>query len=325
MNLERIINSIIMITVFGLVFSIWSICVFIWLGQYLVRLKTIQKRLSIVVKETDESRILRLWRDTQRDMKKLAWVAKPNLRERLDTLRQNIGWHTPIQLIVLGVIGVAVSAFVVTYILGGSILLGLGICAAVITVFWSYTQRCITKREILFERQFVDALGIAARSLRSGHPLVGAFRLISEEIGEPLGNIFSKICQEQTLGSNLKESIRKVAKTTSSSDLKLFATAVAIQLHSGGNLADLMDSLASIARARMRIRRRFRVLTAQTQFSKRVLIALPVVLFFLLNVFNPQYMKPLYVTSMGRYMLAAMVLSVSLGFWVMNRISVLRF
>jgi tight adherence protein B len=325
MSLERLINLIIVITVFGLVFSVWCICVFIWLGQYLVRLKAIQKRLSIVVKETDESRILRLWRDTQRDIKKLEWMPKPNLRERLETLRQDTGWQTPIQLIILGVIGVAICAFAATYILGGSLLLGLGVIAVVITVFWSYTQRRITRREILFERQFADALGIAARSLRAGHPLVGAFRLISEEIGDPLGDIFFKICQEQTLGSNLKESIRKVAKTTSSPDLKLFATAVAIQLHSGGNLADLMDSLGSIARVRMRIRRRFRVLTAQTQFSKRILIALPVVLFFLLNVLNPQYMQPLYVTSMGRYMLAAMILSVSLGFWMMNRISVLRF
>ena len=325
MSLERLINLIIVITVFGLVFSVWCICVFIWLGQYLVRLKAIQKRLSIVVKETDESRILRLWRDTQRDIKKLEWMPKPNLRERLETLRQDTGWQTPIQLIILGVIGVAICAFAATYILGGSLLLGLGVIAVVITVFWSYTQRRITRREILFERQFADALGIAARSLRAGHPLVGAFRLISEEIGDPLGDIFFKICQEQTLGSNLKESIRKVAKTTSSPDLKLFATAVAIQLHSGGNLADLMDSLGSIARVRMRIRRRFRVLTAQTQFSKRILIALPVVLFFLLNVLNPQYMQPLYATSMGRYMLAAMILSVSLGFWMMNRISVLRF
>jgi tight adherence protein B len=325
MNLERLINTIVMITVFGLVFSVWCICVFIWLGQYLVRLKAIQKRLSISVKETDESRILRLWRDTQKDVKKPGWVSKPNLRERLESLRRDAGWHTPIQLIILGVIGVAVFAFIATYMLGGSTLLGVGICAVIITVFWSYTQRRITKREILFERQFVDALGIAARSLRAGHPLVGAFRLISEEIEEPLGDIFFKICQEQTLGSNLKESIRKVAQTTSSSDLKLFATAVGIQLQSGGNLADLMDSLSSIARARMKIRRRFRVLTAQTQFSKRVLIVLPIALFFLLNVLNPEYMKLLYVTTTGRYMLAAMILSVSLGFWMMNRISVLRF
>jgi len=325
MSLERIINSIIMITVFGLVFSVWCICVFIWVGQYLIRLKTIQKRLSIVVKETDESRILRLWRDAQQDVKKLDWLPKPNLRQRLEILKQDTGWRAPMRLIILGVIGGAVSAFAVTYVLGGGVLLGLGACGAVITVFWSYAQRSVTGREALFERQFVDALGIAARSLRAGHPLVGAFRLISEEIGEPVGDLFFKISQEQALGSNLKDSIRKVANSAPNPDLKLFATAVAIQLNSGGNLADLMDSLAFVARARMRIRRRFRVLTAQTQFSKRILIGLPILLFFVLNMINPKYMATFYTTTTGRYMLAAMVLSVLLGFWMMNRISVLRF
>lgn len=198
--------------------------------------------------------------------------------------------------------------------------------ASVTTVFmlWCYIQNTIVRRTALFERQLADALGISSRALRAGHPLVGTFQLIADEIGEPLGNVFSQICQEQSLGLGLKDSIRRVAETTYNSELKLFATAIAIQFQSGGNLANLMDRLASVIRARMRLNRRIRVITAQTQFSKKVLIALPIVLFFLLNVVNAEYMLPFYTTIAGKIMLVIGGASILLGSWMMNRLSVIR-
>ena len=195
----------------------------------------------------------------------------------------------------------------------------------ILIMFWACTKHRITKREELFERQLVDALGIAGRALRAGHPLIGAFQLVSEEIGEPLGNVFLRICQQQALGLDLKDSIRQVAKSTRNSELKLFATAVAIQFQSGGNLADLMDSLASVIRARMKLNRRVRVITAQTQFSKRILIAMPIIMFFVLNIINRAYVEIFYHTKEGNWMLVSVVLSVLLGAWVMNRLSVLRY
>jgi tight adherence protein B len=327
MDPRSIINIIVAVAVFGLVFSIWGICVFLWLGQYLLRLQTIQKRLGIARKETDESRTLRLWREMQiqRDAESSSLPRKQTLWERLKRFGHDAGWHTPIHSLLLGVFGVATLAFVVTSVAGGGMLLGLGIGAGVVFVFLSYMRRRISKMTALFERQFVDALGIAARALRAGHPLVGAFRLVSEEIGEPLGTTFFQVCQEQSLGSDLKDSLRKVVRTSNNPELRLFSTAVAIQLESGGNLADLMDSLATIIRTRMRLRQRVRVLTAQTQFSKRVLIALPIVLFFLLNLLRPDYMRPLYTTSAGKYMLGAAILGVLLGTYIMNRLSRLRY
>jgi len=314
-----------MVAVFGLVFSVWSICVFLWLGQYLFRLKIVQKRLGLAAKETDESRMLRLWRELHEGTEGAKLPRKPTLRERLRRYGHDAGWQARIQTVILGVIGAAGLAFVATYILGGGILLGLGASAAILVGFSQYTRRRILRRAALFERQLVDALGVAARALRAGHPLVGAFQLVSSEIGEPLGSVFSRICHEQSLGLDLKDSIRNVANTTTNAELKLFATAVAIQLKSGGNLADLMDSLASVTRARMKLNRRVRVITAQTQLSKRVLIGLPILLFFLLNAISPRYMEPFYTMSAGKCMLAAAVLGVMLGSWAMNRLSVVRF
>lgn len=325
MSQQQLINIIAMVAIFGLVFSVWCICIFLWFGQYLSRLQSVQKRLGIAKKDTDESKTLRLWRERQIEITDDSVLVTLTLGERLERLRDAAGWNAPVQTAILGVAGTAILSFVVTYLLSGGAMLGFGISVTIVVVFWSYTKKCISKREALFERQLLDGLGIAARALRAGHPLLGAFQLISEEINEPIGDIFFRICHEQLLGLDLAESIHKVARTTYNPELKLFATAVAIQLRSGGNLADLMDSLANVIRARMRLNKRVRVLTSATQLSKRILIALPIILFFWLSISSPQYMELFYTTTVGKYMIVAMVLMILLGAWVMNRMTVLRF
>jgi tight adherence protein B len=325
MDQQQLINIIAMMAVFGLVFSVWCICIFLWFGKYLSRLQSVQKRLGITQKETEETHTLRLWRENQQNTGNAFLAEKLTIGEQLDRLRRSAGWPMPAPMVILGVIVASILGFVIAYIWGGRITWAIAASIGIVVVFWSYTKFCISKNAALLERQLVDALGIAARALRAGHPLLGAFQLISEEIDEPLKDIFVRICQEQMLGLDLKESIQKVARSSYNHELKFFATAVAIQLQSGGNLADLMDSLASVIRARMKLNRRVRVMTAQTQFSKRLLIALPIIMFFFLDISNPQYMEPLYTTTAGRMMLLMMASSILFGAWVMNRMCILRF
>lgn len=94
---------------------------------------------------------------------------------------------------------------------------------------------------------------------------------------------------------DLEVALRQAAIDSGSSEMKMFSTSVAIQLRTGGNLADLMDRLSQVIRERMRLARR--VLTAQTQFSKQVLAF---VTFALLSLLNPKYMGPLYARPWAR-------------------------
>lgn len=107
--------------------------------------------------------------------------------------------------------------------------------------------------------------------------------------------------------------------------MKLFATSVATQMHSGGNLADMMDRLATVIRDRIRLTQRIRVLVAQTEFSKRCLIALPFFVFIMINAINPQYMEPLYTTSMGQVLMGVTIANLLVGTWVMNILSKLKY
>ena len=119
MSRAELINIIQMVAVFGLVFSLWCICIILWLGQSLIRLKGVRKRLGISERETDESRVLRLWREMHKDTGGVKVAKDSTFQARLEKLRHDTGWHTPIQTIILAVIGVAILAFAATYMLGG--------------------------------------------------------------------------------------------------------------------------------------------------------------------------------------------------------------
>ncbi len=325
MRLESLLNVIIIVTVFALIFSLWCCILFAWLGLYLGQLKKIRQRLGLAGEETpDEAKMLKLWQDSQGSghgrKEKIS-----EFQKKLNRIGHDAGWQVSFNAILLGVAGACLLSALLTYVFTNSKLVAVACALVVVCGFVALTNRKIDKRTALFESQLVDALGIAARSLRAGHPLAGSFQLVSEEIGPPIGDVFYRICQEQSLGLDLKDSIRKVSSETSNTELRLFATAVAIQLQSGGNLADLMDNLQSVIRARIKLVRRARILTAQTNLSARILIGLPIFLFFLLNIISPKYMYPLYHTTLGRYILTLTIVLVLFGWWIMKRITVLRY
>jgi tight adherence protein B len=325
MNTQELINTILMASIFVLVFSGWTICVLLWMVQYARRRRRLQKRMGVLDAETRKAQTLQLWREEYQAHRAAARRRKESLGERLDRLGADAGWKTPAYLVILAVFGLAVFAAAVPALLGYQMLIGLALAVLILIVFWSLTRKQIERRLSLFERQLVESLGIAARALRAGHPLVGAFQSIAGEIGDPVGRIFGEICQEQALGLDLQDSIRRVANATRNADLKLFATAVSIQMTTGGNLADVMDNLAAVTRARMRLNRRVRVLTTSTRMNRNTLLAVPIFLFIFINLSSPDYAAVFYTTFTGRCMLGAAAVGMLFGAWMMTKLSVIRY
>lgn len=325
MNAQQLVNTVLTVSVFVLVFSGWTICVTLWMVQYARRRKRLQRRMGFVDDETDRTETLQLWRDEYQARRAASQRKKETLSERLTRLGADAGWKSPAHTVVLSTIGLTILASLAPLALGYGLPLGVGIGGMILVVFWTVTSWRIQQRRALFDRQLVESLGIAARALRAGHPLVGAFQSISEEIGDPVGTIFGEICQEQALGLDIQDSIRRIADVTRNADLKLFATAVSIQMGSGGNLADVMDSLSAVMRTRIRLNRRVRVLTTEARMSRNVLLGLPVVLFLAMNIISPQYAAVMYTTFAGQAMLMGTAVSMLIGAWVMGRLSVLRY
>jgi tight adherence protein B len=326
-NLDRTIILFVGISVFGLVVSMWFIGVVLWYLRRLSERNKLEQRLgSGDGLESKDSRVLRLWHEGG-----VATTIVPGIPRRmsflarLDHIHRALELKVPLRTMILGVIGVTLLGFVVTLGLTDNMVIALGGASSIVIILWVYAERQVKRESELFETQIADALGLAARSLRAGHPLLGAFQLIVEEMNPPVSTVFAEVCQQQALGRSLEEAIRTTAAKSTSPDMKLFAASIVIQLRGGGNLADMMERLADVIRDRIRLHRRARILTSQTQLSKRILIALPFALFVLIHWINPNYVLPLLTTTIGRLLLILGVVSLAAGTWIMNRITELRY
>ena len=326
-NTKEILDLVIIVSVFALVLAVWLMIVAAWSGRRLSVIRRMQERLGLksTGHKSEDGRVLRLWKDGKETTTTVDGTQTPSIHARLEDLRLAAGWLMPLRTIFLTIFGLSLLVMVTALVLIHSLLLGAAMSLIVPAGFWALTKMRIKRRNIKLEGQFVEALELAARSLKAGHPLVGSFRLISEEMSPPVSLIFAEICQLQEYGASLKEAIQQPTTKAGSADMKLFATSVAIQLDSGGNLAEMMQRLAYVIRDRIRLRRRVGILTAQTQLSKRVLIALPFVLLAGLTFLNAEYMSPLFTTTIGNYMLIAASVGMVLGIWMMNRVSQLQY
>ncbi len=316
------------IAAFTLVLSLWLMGVLVWVSRRKRRAGQVRQRLDYAGDTSPNAgggRVLRLWHDGREETTIVPGLRSGGLLDRLEHFRAAAGVELPLFNGLVMIAGTVLVITGVAYVITSSVIIGLLCAFAVVLLVWISLSRKISKRTSLFERQFIDALELAARSLRAGHPLVGSFQLIADEIAAPVGTLFAKVCQQQALGVSMERALRGVANENTSEDLKLFVTSVAIQLASGGNLADMMERLANVIRDRQRLNRRVRVLTAQTQFSKRVLLTLPFLVFVALNLINPQYMRPLYTTSAGQVIMFIAALGLLCGWITMNWLSKLSY
>lgn len=152
-----------------------------------------------------------------------------------------------------------------------------------------WVDKTAKKRLGLVEEQLPDAIELMVRSLRVGHPFSSAITIVSKEVPDPLGSEFGIIADEATYGRDISESLKLLAERMEMQDLRFLAVAVAIQQQSGGNLAEILAGLAQVVRARFRLFRRVKAITAEAKWSGMFLSAFPVLALIMINVIQPNY------------------------------------
>lgn len=177
-----------------------------------------------------------------------------------------------------------------------------GLALGFLPLAWLLWRR--NKRFAKFSSQLPDALELIARALRSGHSLASGIHVVVEEMSDPISKEFRMAYEEQNLGVSMETSLRNVLKRMPNMDFGFFATAVAIQRQSGGDLAEILDKIGHIVRERFRILGQVQALTGEGRISGIVLMALPIALFFAVWHMNPDYMMLLFTDELGRKMVA---------------------
>lgn len=151
------------------------------------------------------------------------------------------------------------------------------------------------KRIKSFNNQLSDTIQLMSNSLRSGYSLLQSMELVAREGAAPMSDEFKRVVREVGLGLSSQEALNNLLRRMPSDDLDLLITAVNIQYEVGGNLAQILDTIAHTIRERVRIKGEIAALTAQGQISSYILCAIPVLVGLFLMTINPEYMGRMFV------------------------------
>lgn len=246
----------------------------------------------------------------------------PQLRDAEFVLQQ-AGLTWTLQTLILLSLGMAMALGSMTLIATRSLPAGLmaTILGAMLPTL--YVRRRRKRRLYAFEEMLPDSIDLVGRALRAGHPLTAGFKMAADDGAEPVAGEFRRVFEEQRFGLPLQESLLGMADRVNLVDVRILVTAILIQREVGGNLAEILDNLAAVVRARFTIRRQLRVFTAQGRMTGYLLAALPLILFAILYTLNPSYMSILFTDPIGKILVGAAVSMQLIGFlWIRKIINI---
>jgi tight adherence protein B len=249
-----------------------------------------------------------------------AWLRDPRFTVRLERLLTQSGSTLSPGELVLALFvsgGVGASLAVVSGLPVGSVLAA-GLLAATIPLFVLRLQRGRRFRKLT--AQLPGALDLMVSSLRAGHAYTAAVQVAAEELDEPIAGEFQLMSDQYRMGLGQRECLKLLLERVNTPDLRLFTTAVLIQIETGGNLAEVLERLAEVIRARFKLAGQVRAITAEGRLSGAILGLLPIAVGITITILNPEYLKPLFSERVGLIMLGVALGLEFLGFLWIRRI-----
>lgn len=220
----------------------------------------------------------------------------------------------------------AVVAFLFPLLFGLNILVSLG--AAV--VFGLGLPRWVVGflgkgRRKKFSSHFADAVDVIVRGIKSGLPVHDCFKIIARESPQPLGAEFQKLVEGLGVGLTLAQSLDKMYERMPTPELKFFSIVIAIQQKTGGNLAEALNNLSVVLRARKMMGEKIKALSSEATASAGIIGSLPPAVMILVSVTTPAYMARLFTDPRGQFMLLIAVSMMGFGIFVMKKMIAFKF
>jgi len=186
-------------------------------------------------------------------------------------------------------------------------------------LYWLKNQRMKQ-----FGQQLPEALELVSRALRAGHAFSVGLKIVGEEASDPIGIEFRRVFDEVSMGVALPQALQNMTERLDSVDLRFFVTSVLVQRETGGNLAEIIDSLATLIRKRFELQLKVRALSAEGRFSGIILFCLPILLGVLLFQMNPEYMGLLFTDPIGQTLVMVGSFLMVTGAFVMKRLIAIK-
>ena len=199
---------------------------------------------------------------------------------------------------------------------------GLGLVCSVVgymlPAMWVNNKK--KSRTTRINQQLVDFLGLVSNSLKSGYGLMQSFEFAARQMQPPIALEIRRMLRDSNLGMGAEDALNALGDRIDSTDLDMVLVAINIQRTVGGNLAEILDKVASTMRERTRIRGEINTLTSQQKMTGVVIGGLPVFMFAFFMVMNPGYMGLLITETVGNAMLGAAIGLEVMGYFAIKRI-----
>lgn len=184
----------------------------------------------------------------------------------------------------------------------------------------AYVVRQRRARLRKFEAQFPEALEFVSRAMRAGHAFSVSLEMIHAEFQDPVAGEFKRTFDEQNLGMPLDVALTKMGERVPSLDVQFFISAVTLQKRTGGNLAEVLDKLASLIRERFKLRGKIRAISAHGRMTGAALTSIPIAVGIMMCYVNPGYAQFFSHDDTGKTMLGVAVGLQVIGYGVIRKI-----
>jgi tight adherence protein B len=176
------------------------------------------------------------------------------------------------------------------------------------------------KRLAVVNYQLIEVLGMMANSMRAGFSFMQAMQLVGKEMPDPLGPEFERLVRQAGLGIPLEEALEELVERLPNKELEVVVRGILAQRRSGGNLAQLLETMEETIRGRVRILEELNTLTAQGRMSSWIITLLPVALGLYLALMNKEYFSPMLEHPLGWMMLLVGSVSIIIGWAFIQKI-----
>jgi len=176
------------------------------------------------------------------------------------------------------------------------------------------------RRRDKFNAQLPDALATMSNALRAGFSISQAFDSVVEMGDAPISEEFKILQQQLRIGMSFEDALESMSKRVGSDDLTLVTTAILISRKTGGNVTEIFDKISDTIRARQKIERKVKTLTAQGRLQGIIVSLMPVFLGVLMTVIKPQMMIPFLLSGVGALSLLAMIVLIAFGWLIIRKI-----
>ena len=185
--------------------------------------------------------------------------------------------------------------------------------------------KMVKRRQAKFVKELANAIDVVVRGVKTGLPLNECLQVIARETPEPVASEFREVVEQQRLGVTLGEALERMCDRLPLPEVRFLAIVIGIQQQAGGNLSEALGNLSGVLRDRLRMQIKIKALSAEAKASAMVLGSLPPGVMTMVYMASPDYLMPLFTTSIGKFMVAVGACWMFTGVMVMRKMINFKF